>query len=131
MPPPSGRPEVSDMLPDKKGNRNQAKARELAAQGMSVSQIAAELGIKYNTVYYYLHPEKCSRAKKKNMAPAEEDTGVRAPGWNKDRHACKSCQYRAEGGRKGCDYYLLTDKERGGDPADCDKYVKGERVKKK
>ena len=47
--PPSGRPEVSDMLADKKGNRNQAKARELAAQGMAVSQIAAEVGIKDNT----------------------------------------------------------------------------------
>ena len=62
--PPSERPEVSEMLPARKGNGNQERARELAAQGMSASQIAAKLGLKYNTVYYYIHPEKCSKRKK-------------------------------------------------------------------
>lgn len=110
-------------LPARRGNGNQEKARQMAAKGMTAAEIAKALGIKYATVYSYLHPEKKKKAASKQP--------VMKPGWNKDRHACKSCQYRAEGGRKGCDYYLLTDKERGGDPADCDKYVKGERVKKK
>lgn len=126
-PPPTG-PEVSEVLPARRGNGNQEKARELAKQGMSASEIAAELGIKYNTVYYYLHPEKHSRKRKaaqaKKPASAVRTEAVGKPGWNQDRHACQSCQYRSSG-QKGCDYYLLTDKERGCDPADCDKYVKG------
>ena len=95
----------------------------MAARGMKAPEIAKELGIKYNTVYYYLHPEKCSRKKTKAVKPDEKI----ATGWNADRHACKSCQYRAE--KKGCDYYLITDKERGCDPADCDKYVEGKQDK--
>lgn len=129
--PPSDRPEVSEMLPAKKGNGNQERARELAAQGMSASQIAAELGLKYNTVYYYLHPEKCSKRKKAakpaKPVPAVKKSTVGKPGWNKDRHACKSCRYRAGGASSGCDYYVITDMERGCDPADCDKYAEEER----
>lgn len=125
-PPPSERPEVSEMLPARKGNGNQERARELAAQGMSASQIAAELGLKYNTVYYYLHPEKCSKRKKSakpaKPVPAVKKSAIGKPGWNKDRHACKSCRYRAGGAKSGCDYYVITDIERGCDPADCDKY---------
>ena len=120
MPPPT-RPEVKE-LPAKRGNGNQEKARQMAAKGVTTAEIAKTLGIKYATVYSYLHPEKKKKASAKQPAMK--------PGWNKDRHACKSCQYRAEG-HKGCDYYMLTDKERGGDPADCDKYVKGDRLKKK
>lgn len=133
--PPSERPEVSEMLPARKGNGNQERARELAAQGMSASQIAAELGLKYNTVYYYLHPEKCSKRKKSakpaKPAPAVKEGAVGKPRWNKDRHACKSCRYRAGGASSGCDYYVITDMERGCDPADCDRYIEGERVERK
>ena len=124
--PPSERPEVTDMSPAGKRNGNQERARQLAGQGMTASQIAKLLGVKYNTAYYYLHPEKCSRTKKKKPIPTEEDTGIRVTGWNADRHACRSCRYRSSG-QKGCDYYVLTDHERGCDPADCDKYEKGER----
>lgn len=131
-------PEVSEMLPARKGNGNQERARELAAQGMSASQIAAELGLKYNTVYHYLHPEKCSKRKKSakpakpaKPAPAVKEGTVGRPGWNKDRHACKSCRYRAGGASSGCDYYVITDMERGCDPADCDRYIEGERVERK
>lgn len=129
--PPSDRPEVSEMLPAKKGNGNQAKARELAAQGMSASQIATKLGLKYNTVYYYIHPEKCSKRKKAakpaKPVPAVEKSTIGKPGWNEDRHACKSCKYQARGASSGCDYYVITDMERGCDPADCDKYAEEER----
>lgn len=114
------------MLPARKGNGNQERARELAAQGMSASQIAAKLGLKYNTVYYYIHPEKCSKRKKPakpaKPVPAVEKSAIGKPGWNKDRHACRSCRFRAGGAKSGCDYYVITDMERGCDPADCDKY---------
>ena len=118
------------MLPARKGNGNQERARELSAQGMSASQIAAELGLKYNTVYYYLHPEKCSK-RKKSAKPAMKERAVGKPGWNKDRHACKSCRYRAGRASSGCDYYVITDMERGCDTADCDRYIEGERVERK
>lgn len=120
---------MSEMLPARKGNGNQERARELAAQGMSASQIAAKLGLKYNTVYYYIHPEKCSKRKKPakpaKPVPAVEKSMVGNPGWNEDRHACKSCRYRAGGAKSGCDYYVITDMERGCDPSDCDKYAEG------
>ena len=126
-PPPSERPEVSEMLPA--GKTAKEIILDLAAQGMSASQIAAELGLKYNTVYYYLHPEKCSKRKKSakpaKPVPAVKKSAIGKPGWNKDRHACKSCKYQARGARSGCDYYVITDMERGCDPADCDKYAEG------
>lgn len=50
------------------------------------------------------------------------------PGYNADRYWCNSCQYRAE--KKGCDYYVHTDKVRGCDPENCDKYVRGPRLGK-
>ena len=76
-------------------------------------------GIKYSTLYSWIE-----RTEKKCAALPQG-----TPGWNADRHACRSCQYRAKG-HKGCDYYILTNKERGGDAADCKKYTEGDRIKK-
>lgn len=86
---------------------------ELKEQGLSMKEISNETGIPYNTVYYYFTGGR-SRYK-------------RAPGSNADRHLCKTCQYR--GKNSGCDYCIFTDKDRGCDPADCDKYKKGARLK--
>lgn len=59
------------------------------------------------------------------------------PGNNSDRHLCKTCKYRGKKksvGRPkksgpsagpGCDYYLITDKERGCDVEECDKWEEG------
>ena len=99
---------------------------DLAAQGMTAPEIARKTGIKYNTVYFHLNPEKCSKRKKSakpaKPVPAVKKSTIGKPGWNKDRHACKSCKYQARGASSGCDYYVITDMERGCDPADCDKY---------
>lgn len=123
-PPPSERPEVSEMLPA--GKTAKEIILDLAAQGMTAPEIARKTGIKYNTVYFHLNPEKCSKRKKPakpaKPVPAVEKSMVGNPGWNEDRHACKSCRYRAGGAKSGCDYYVITDMERGCDPADCDKY---------
>ena len=94
------------------GKSKKELALELYAKGSSVREIADQVGAKYSTVYYWIH----AKTQKK-------------PSWNEDRHACKTCQYRADGARRGCDYYVLTDRERGCDPADCDKYIKGDRQK--
>ena len=55
-------------------------------------------------------------------------------GWNKDRHACKTCTYRTspEMRRTGnCNFILLEGHSRGCAVEDCDKYQKGKlrRVK--
>ena len=115
---------MSEMLPA--GKTAKEIILDLAAQGMTAPEIARKTGIKYNTVYFHLNPEKCSKRKKAakpaKPVPAVEKSMVGNPGWNEDRHACKSCRYRAGGAKSGCDYYVVTDMERGCDPADCDKY---------
>lgn len=126
--PPPTRPEVNEVLPA--GKTTKEIIFDLAAQGMTAPEIARKTGIKYNTVYFHLNPEKCSK-RKKSANPAMKERAVGKPGWNKDRHACKSCRYRAGGASSGCDYYVITDMERGCDPADCDRYIEGERVERK
>ena len=45
---------------------------------------------------------------------------------------CKTCQYRAaDQASNGCDYYLITGELRGCPVKDCDKYIKGEKIKLK
>ena len=44
------------MLPA--GKELRAKAMELSAAGMKTNDIAAMLGVKYNTVYSWLNPRK-------------------------------------------------------------------------
>ena len=49
-------------------------------------------------------------------------------GHNADRHLCKSCQYRGDG-TYGCNYICITEHSRGCKAEDCDKYVRGARIK--
>ena len=100
---------------------------ELAEQGLTAPEIAKRTGIKYNTVYFYMNPEKC---KKKSGKQEKENHD---PGWNKDRHACKTCQYRAAQADKvnagiGCMYSLIEKRSRGCDVEDCAVYVRGKRI---
>lgn len=91
---------------------------ELSAKGLSVKEIADRIGAKYNTVYYWIH----AKTQKK-------------PGWNQDRHACRTCVYRATGTLKtngaGCDYVTITQRIRDCSVEDCDKYIKGAPKSKK
>ena len=108
---------MSELLPADNEKTKKEIALEFAAQGMSTAEIAKKMGESYSNVYYWTHKDKSRKKKQKKTS-----------GWNADRHGCRTCQYRAE--KKGCDYYLITDQERGCDPADCNKYVKGERLEK-
>lgn len=104
---------------------------ELAEQGLSAPEIARQTGIKYNTVYFHLNPDKCKSKKKKAQEIPQENLGVK-PGWNTDRHACKTCQYRMkEGGAKAngarCNYVEIAKHSRGCEVEDCDKYVKSRK----
>lgn len=116
------------MLPA--GKELRAKAMELSAAGMKTNEIAAMLSVKYNTVYSWLRPRKNRKSARQKQIEESADQVSRenhGAGWNEDRHACKSCCYRAPRGSSGCDYYTITDQERGCDPADCDKYREGNR----
>lgn len=122
--PPSARPEVSK-LPA--GKTTKEIILELAAQGMTASEIARNTGIKYNTVYFHLNPDKCAKKKKKQEA-AERPAVV--PGWNEDRHACKTCRYRTtkvteKNNSMKCNYISIAKHSRGCEVRDCDKYEKG------
>ncbi len=81
--------------------------RKLMEQGMGTKEIAAKTGISYGTAAYYMSAIR----KEKKGGPK---------GDNVDRHLCRTCKYKAK--NKGCDYYVMTDRERGCDPEECDKY---------
>lgn len=122
--PPSARPEVSK-LPA--GKTTKEIILELAAQGMTAPEIARQTGIKYNTVYFHLNPDKC--AKKPQKKETAERPAV-VPGWNEDRHACKTCRYRTtkvteKNNSMKCNYISIAKHSRGCEVKDCDKYEKG------
>lgn len=114
-PPPLTRPETEQ---PPAGKSKKELALELSAKGVSVKEIADRIGAKYNTVYYWIH----AKTQKK-------------PGWNQDRHACRTCVYRATGTLKtngaGCDYADITQHIRDCSVEDCDKYIKGAPKSKK
>lgn len=124
--PPSARPEVSK-LPA--GKTTKEIILELVAQGMTAPEIARKTGIKYNTVYFHLNPDKCAKKKKKQEAAGAGTASV-SPGWNTDRHACNTCRYRTktvharQNGMK-CNYIEQVGHSRGCEVKDCDKYEEG------
>lgn len=107
--------------------KNRAEiVRKLAAQGMNSSQIARETGISPGSVYYYMHPEKRRRPE----IPMDYRNPDAAPGWNADRKKCRSCRYRARPEQvNGCDYIEHAKHSRGCAVEDCDRYVRGKRLK--
>lgn len=78
--------------------------------------------------------------KSRRTAPPEQEQAKKEleeetvdSGDNSDRHLCMTCKYRGKkrpgrpkkGGpaaRPGCDYYVITDRERGCDVEKCDKW---------
>ena len=76
-------------------------------------------------------PEDCPPETETAKKELEEETVD--PGDNSDRHLCMTCKYRGKkrpgrpkkGGpaaRPGCNYYVITDRERGCDVEKCDKW---------
>ena len=99
---------------------------KLAAQGMNSSQIARETGISPGSVYYYMHPEK----RRKPEIPLDYKNPDAAAGWNADRKKCRTCRYRARPEWiNRCDYIEFARHSRGCTVEDCDRYVRGRRLK--
>nr|DAT74566.1 MAG TPA: hypothetical protein [Bacteriophage sp.] len=73
-------------------------------------------------------PEDCPPEQEQSKKELEEETVD--PGDNSDRHLCMTCKYRGKkrpgrpkkGVKPGCDYYVITDHERGCDVEKCDKW---------
>ena len=77
-------------------------------------------------------PEDCPPLEQEQAKKELEEETVDS-GDNSDRHLCMTCKYRGKkrpgrpkkGGpaaRPGCDYYVITDRERGCDVEKCDKW---------
>lgn len=99
---------------------------KLAAQGMNSSQIARETGFSPGSVYYYMHPEKYKKAE----IPLDYKNPDAYTGWNADRKKCRSCRYRARPEQVNrCDYIEHAKHSRGCAVEDCDRYVRGRRLK--
>ena len=133
-PPPTG-PEVSEMLPA--GKTKKEVALQLAAQGKTTAEIAKETGWAYNTVYYYLNPDKCKPKKQTDLIPVDYKNPDAYPGWNADRKKCKTCRYRqahnnpTDQNKGNCNYIEIAGHSRGCAVEDCDRYVKGTRMERK
>ena len=78
-------------------------------------------------------PENCPPHPETETAETELEEETVDLGDNSDRHLCMTCKYRGKkrpgrpkkGGpaaRPGCNYYMITDRERGCDVEKCDKW---------
>ena len=113
-------------LREKKMEDKRTIILKLAAQGMNSLQIARETGISPGSVYYYMHPEK----RRKPEIPLDYRNPDAYTGWNADRKKCRSCRYRARPEQvNGCDYIEHAKHSRGCAVEDCDRYVRGKRLK--
>lgn len=92
-------------------------------KGLSIQEIVDMTGLKYTTVQV---------ARRKMLgSPDKKRSTKRKKGWNKDRHACRTCKWRGNTyGKNKCDYIILTrpNHSRGCSVEDCDKYIRGPRV---
>ena len=77
-------------------------------------------------------PEDCPPPEQEQAKKELEEETV-DPGDNSDRHLCMTCKYRGKkrpgrpkkdgaAARPGCNYYVITDRERGCDVEKCDKW---------
>ena len=107
------------------------KIQPYIEQGLSVKEISKITGYGYNTVRYAIFPEKRSKSKKTQNSKDDNNVTGWFLGWNKDRKKCKTCQYRsAKPSINNCDYIEHNDgRSRRCKVEDCDKYVKGKRLR--
>lgn len=128
LPPPLETPELEkeEMIPAEKSKRE--IVLELKEQGLTAKEIAVRTGMNYGTVYYHYSGQK-------KEASAESGKKKVTSGHNKDRHLCKTCQYRM--GQYGkvramnCNYIEIEGRSRGCSVEDCNVYKKGKRIKGK
>lgn len=101
--------ELTGVQPGKRKTKTE-RAMDLAKQGYTAQEIADMARVSMSIAYLALHKWENEKM-------------------NSDRHLCKMCKYRAK--TKGCDYYMITGKERLTicEVEDCTVFEKGERLK--
>lgn len=123
---------MSEMLPA--GKTKKEIALQLAEQGMKAPEIAKKIDAKYSTVYNWLNPDKCRPKKKTEEISVNYKNPNAHPGWNADRKKCKTCRYRQDWNNpstKGnCNYIELVHHSRGCAVEDCNRYLKGPRIRR-
>lgn len=95
-------------------------------KGMSIQEIVDITGIKYATV-------QAARLRLLGK-PSKSENIKRKKGWNKDRHACKTCKYRmpytwATRLQAKCNYLECEGKRRSCKVEDCTVYQRGRMLK--
>ena len=106
---------------------------------MTAPEIARQTGIKYNTVYFHLNPDKRAKkpARKIEEITVDYKNPDARPGWNADRKNCKTCRYRqahnnpTDKDKGNCNYIEIAGHSRGCTVEDCNRYVKGDRMERK
>lgn len=103
------------------------RLKELVSEGKNNLEIAEELNVYVGTVISWLKEQGIPTNRTAEIRRMKEKTKEEAEnGPNADRHLCETCKFRAEKG-KGCDYIIITGKQRGCDPGECNVYEKGNR----
>lgn len=92
-------------------------------KGMSIQEIVGITGIKYTTV-------QAARLRLLDKPGSKKKSVDRKKGWNKDRHACKLCQYRLSRTwvtrlQAKCNYLECIGKRRPCKVEDCNVFQKG------
>lgn len=106
------------------------KIEPLIEEGLSPAEISKLTGYNYSTVWHAMNPEMITKIE---VEPPVE----RPKGWNKNRKACKKCKYRGRGAgtnnplstQSRCDFILHTGQMRGCKAEDCNRFVKGAKIK--
>lgn len=104
-------------------------------QGMSVMQIRDVTGLRYKAIYNSIYAEKRNANKKaqkklNTITSENEKPNGWFKGWNDDRKKCKTCKYRSyKTYLNKCDYIEHEKRSRNCKVSDCDKYVRGKRLR--
>lgn len=103
-----------------------SKIMSMIEQGIPAKEISRTVGVHIITVRRYV--QQWRKGINGEVISIDED------GFNGDRHLCHICQYRAKdgsyGGRPGCNFYLITDIERGCPVAVCNRFKEGANLTK-
>lgn len=94
---------------------------ELAAQGMSLSEIAIRMGKTYGHVWQVVNRDKKSREKAGKVQTENTKTVCCTD------EIKKKCIYGNTNGEPSCDFINKTGHSRGCDPEQCTEFVKGKR----
>lgn len=123
---------------------DEKQLREYVESEKTNQEIAVLMGVSKTTVEQWIRKNNMLGIRRRGGNNRKPEAERKRPeekqtfsGWNKDRHLCKFCKYRAGKQDKlkgfGCDYIEITGRSRGCGIEDCNVYEKGnpdQRVKR-